>query len=216
MPVFVFWESILALNPNAKVILTIRDEDEWFKSVRKAKAMMDNDMPGAPLCHGSMMRGWEGFLAPSYHKFCEVLRFAWSVTLGGLPMRGEALNETIVRSSYRKHNVYVQSVLQDKITSKGAKQLLVYNVSDGWGPLCDFLGVEEPNQDFPTVMEVPYFPGHPQPGSPRCREEGESLALDMGQELENLLVPESDFGIRMRRELRRGLLLGLVVLTLVA
>lgn len=36
MPTFCFWEDILKLYPNAKVILTVRDEDGWWRSVSKA------------------------------------------------------------------------------------------------------------------------------------------------------------------------------------
>ena len=35
MPTFCFWEDILKLYPNAKVILTVRSEDGWWKSVSK-------------------------------------------------------------------------------------------------------------------------------------------------------------------------------------
>mmetsp|Transcript_13618 Transcript_13618/g.38334 ORF Transcript_13618/g.38334 Transcript_13618/m.38334 type:complete len:723 (-) Transcript_13618:126-2294(-) len=207
MPTFCFWESMLSVYPDAKVILTVRDEDDWFRSLQKAKSMMDNDMPGAPLCHGSLMMGWERFLVPSYHQFCEVLRFAWSVTLGGLPKRGE-LNATIVRSNYRKHNTYVQSLLRDKMTSKGGPQLLVYNVREGWHPLCEFLGVDCPSEEFPAVMEVPYFPG-------QLSRQAHSHPADVGQEFENLLMPESDFGMRVRQELRRGLVVVISLLALV-
>ena len=29
------------------------------------------------------------------------------------------------------------------------EKLLVYSVKQGWGPLCEFLGVEEPDEPFP-------------------------------------------------------------------
>ena len=53
MPTFCFWEEILQEHPNAKVILTVRDEEEWWESVQRAKAHMDHDLPGAPLKAGS-------------------------------------------------------------------------------------------------------------------------------------------------------------------
>jgi hypothetical protein len=31
-----------------------------------------------------------------------------------------------------------------------AKRLLIYEVSQGWGPLCEFLGVEVPATPFPA------------------------------------------------------------------
>mmetsp|Transcript_69670 Transcript_69670/g.129993 ORF Transcript_69670/g.129993 Transcript_69670/m.129993 type:complete len:752 (-) Transcript_69670:215-2470(-) len=203
MPTFCFWEEILQEYPNARVILTVRDEDEWLDSVERAKAHMHHDLPGAPLTAGTFLRHIERFLVPSYHKFCEVLRFSWSSSLG---MLDKQMTRTCVLSNYRKHNHYVQSMLGDRKMPDGSPQLLVYDVRDGWEPLCKFLQQEVPEADFPTVMNVPYF-GKELPES--------SMRLDRGGEFHDILVPDSEFGIRMREELRRGLgmtLVGLIVL----
>merc|ERR1719277_1364901 len=209
MPTFCFWEQILERYPNARVILTIRDEDDWWKSVQRAKALMDEELPGAPLKYGSTMRRVEKFLVPSYHKFCELLRFAWATTLGATALEGEHLNEVSTRSSYRRHNSYVKATLSRRKTADGQKQLLVYDVRDGWAPLCKFLDADVPENEFPSVMNVPYFPG----ASDKATADSGS-SIDCGQELENLLLPESEFGTLMRTELRRGLLLGVIGLTL--
>ena len=34
------------------------------------------------------------------------------------------------------------------------ERLLVYEVTEGWGPLCEFLGVEEPNKPFPRLNDA--------------------------------------------------------------
>ena len=34
------------------------------------------------------------------------------------------------------------------------EQLLVYEVKEGWGPLCEFLGVEEPDKPFPRLNDA--------------------------------------------------------------
>jgi hypothetical protein len=40
-----------------------------------------------------------------------------------------------------------------------AEQLLVYEVKEGWGPLCEFLGVEVPeNKPFPYLNDAEAFP----------------------------------------------------------
>ena len=57
---------------------------------------------------GSLLRRFERFLMPSYHKFCEVLRFSWSSSLG---MLGAHFNRCCVLNNFRKHNHYVQAVL---------------------------------------------------------------------------------------------------------
>lgn len=35
-----------------------------------------------------------------------------------------------------------------------ADRLLIYELKDGWGPLCEFLGLPEPDQPFPTGNET--------------------------------------------------------------
>eukprot|EP00403_Amphidinium_massartii_P021106 CAMPEP_0178399270 /NCGR_PEP_ID=MMETSP0689_2-20121128/15195_1 /TAXON_ID=160604 /ORGANISM="Amphidinium massartii, Strain CS-259" /LENGTH=742 /DNA_ID=CAMNT_0020020045 /DNA_START=44 /DNA_END=2272 /DNA_ORIENTATION=+ len=204
MPVFCFWEEILQEYPNAKVILTVRDEDEWLESVERAKAHMDHDLPGVPLTAGSFLRRVERFLVPSYHKFCEVLRFSWSSSLGMLDTQ---LNRCCVLNNYRKHNHYVETMLGDRSTLEGHPQLLVYDVRDGWEPLCEFLQQDVPKTEFPTVMNVPYF--GKEPAGP------DGMRLDRGGEFHDILVPDSPFGMRLRSELRKGLAISLLALVVI-
>eukprot|EP00403_Amphidinium_massartii_P040027 CAMPEP_0178439894 /NCGR_PEP_ID=MMETSP0689_2-20121128/36435_1 /TAXON_ID=160604 /ORGANISM="Amphidinium massartii, Strain CS-259" /LENGTH=740 /DNA_ID=CAMNT_0020062525 /DNA_START=146 /DNA_END=2368 /DNA_ORIENTATION=- len=203
MPVFCFWEEILEQYPNAKVILTIRDEEEWLESVERAKEHMDHDLPGIPLTAGTFLRRIERFLVPSYHKFCEVLRFSWSSSLGMLDTQ---MNRCCVLNNYRKHNHYVEAVLGERTTTEGHPQLLVYDVRDGWEPLCKFLQQDVPDEEFPTVMNVPYF--GKEPAGPNA------MRLDHGGEFQDILVPDSAFGMRLRSELRKGLAISAVALTL--
>ena len=51
----------------------------------------------------------------------------------------------LFRSAYRKHNAYVRSHCKKD-------QLLEFNVTEGWGPLCQFLSREVPKETpFPHV-----------------------------------------------------------------
>lgn len=200
IPTFCFWEQLVDLYPDAKIILTVRDENQWWESVRYAETLMHHDLPGAPMRYGSTMRWLERVLVPSYHKFCEVLRFAWATTLGAHALDNENVNEAVARSSYRKHNSYVTSVLGGQKTSRGEPKLLVYDVHQGWGPLCEFLGKEEPEVDFPSMLQVPYFPGS-------GFEDGKGGRMSF----EDMVLPDSDFGLRMRQELRLGLAKGLAL-----
>ncbi len=34
------------------------------------------------------------------------------------------------------------------------ERLLVFDVKEGWGPLCEFLGVEEPDKPFPHLNDA--------------------------------------------------------------
>ena len=65
------------------------------------------------------------------------------------------------RTRYRQHNLYVKQTCPEE-------NLLVYNVKDGWEPLCKFLGVEVPDVNFPTKNVRAEF----------VREVAESRSLD--------------------------------------
>ena len=45
---------------------------------------------------------------------------------------------------YRSHIAYVKSKVP-------ADDLLLWNVKDGWEPICNFLNVAIPNEPFPTM-----------------------------------------------------------------
>lgn len=217
MPSYCFWENILERYPNARVILTVRDEDQWWHSVQNAKAFMDEDLPGAPLQYGYLMRKVERWLVPSYHSFCEVLRFAWATTLGLHALEGGLLNESAARSNYRKHNKYVETMLSGK-TVGGKPQLLIYEVNEGWGPLCKFLGKNEPKVEFPQLSHFACIPtGHSDEAnggsSPTVHSNARNVS-DLQFEFDEMLEPDTDFGEKMRSELRSGLTIGSVALTL--
>jgi len=208
MPTFCFWEQILDAYPNARVILTVRDEDEWWDSIHRGLDEMGSDGQAAALKYGSTMRFFEELLLPSYHKYCNLLRFAWATTLGIHALADRVLNEASTRSSYRKHNAYVQSVLGSK-TSDGKPKLLVYNVKEGWDPLCKFLEKEEPAEEFPSVRAVPFFPGSGHDGAESNAEEPMTqsptgIIQTTGLIFEEKLVSDNAFGVIIRKEMGRS------------
>jgi adenosine 3'-phospho 5'-phosphosulfate transporter B2 len=150
MPSFVFWEQIFEAFPNALVILTVRDEADWFKSVSEAKHQLDHEALAAPLRSGTFLQLLERYMMPSYHKICNVMRFSWASTLGISFLGSADLNEFVTRNMFRKHNLYVQHRVPKD-------QLLIMDVRDGWGKLCAFLNKPRPAAPFPSEHEVSYF-----------------------------------------------------------
>jgi len=41
------------------------------------------------------------------------------------------------------------------VSTVPAERLLVWQVKQGWGPLCQFLGVPVPEEPFPNVNDTP-------------------------------------------------------------
>ena len=53
-------------------------------------------------------------------------------------------NRGLVKKKYREHNERVKAAIPEE-------RLLVFNVKQGWKPLCEFLGCEIPEEDFPWL-----------------------------------------------------------------
>ena len=123
-----FWfEEILKSFPDAKVILTVRDsEDVWAESLVNYLSLVSSVLPNwyrvFPLAN-VMMNFYTAMRCAAYG----------SEDLSMSPL---------YKKKYREHNDRVQAVVP-------ADQLLVFNVKQGWQPLCEFLGCEVPSQEFP-------------------------------------------------------------------
>ena len=56
----------------------------------------------------------------------------------------------VLRQKYRQRAEHVRNEIP-------SNRLLVYDVADGWEPLCRFLGVEQPDTEFPRTNNVQEF-----------------------------------------------------------
>ena len=128
LPPCLFYEEILADFPDAKVILSVRESEEAFRaSLREQFQALQNTAAFLILS-----------LSPLGRKFTKILTAVTAAGFGSLnPEAG-----VIQRKKYREHNDRVRRTVPHD-------QLLVYNVKQGWKPLCDFLGCEIPDIPFP-------------------------------------------------------------------
>lgn len=121
------WRELLQAYPLAKVIHTARPEEAWWKSFSATVGKFMNVHHEMPL-------------PPHVHVMVDAtIEFIGKQTFGGNWMDKEA-----ALVAYRKRNAEVRAVV-------APEQLLIYDVSQGWGPLCDFLGVPEPLTPFPRT-----------------------------------------------------------------
>ncbi|XP_078486096.1 uncharacterized protein LOC100178273 [Ciona intestinalis] len=134
-PVFVFWEELHRTFPDAKVILPIRDEDKWIVSFKKQCRQIDDHM---------LMKFYK-FFTPTGRRY-QAYTNTWVTAALGTPLKTAfhktPVNELLYRTRYRQHNKYVTEVVD-------ADKLLVYQVKDGWEPLCQFLEKDVPETAFP-------------------------------------------------------------------
>jgi hypothetical protein len=120
-PATFFAPALMAAYPEAKLILSLRPEDSWLRSMTQTliHAHHNPDVPTS----GSAMRQ----LAEEYHAR------AWK---NDFAANGQ--------EAFRSHNDAVRQAAREQ-----GRPLLEFDVSQGWKPLCDFLGVDVPAGDFP-------------------------------------------------------------------
>jgi len=153
------WEELFNASPNAKVILTVRKNDaEWFDSLVKFMIAERSACGAFPWYFLSMKFLDWGFLGKIFASSDWIARekmqlyvpdvFYWERTWTWQEsLQNIKKNEEFLRQTYRKHISQVKSVVP-------ADRLLVWDVSTGWQPLCDFLNVKIPSSSFPKVNKT--------------------------------------------------------------
>ena len=127
-----FWREIAAHYPLAPVILSVRPEQAWVKSIQATiyESLRSRHQRTDPLAReqGEMV-------------YDIVERRTFSERLGD-PDHALAV--------YRAHIADVKATI-------APARLLVYDVSEGWGPLCRHLGVPVPGVPFPRTNSTDEF-----------------------------------------------------------
>ena len=123
-----FWEEVLEAFPDSKVILSEREEDSWVKSLVNQLRLIT----------AVRYREFYRMLSPTTRKIYFVFYSYLNAALGTTNPR----STPVFRKRYREHNHRVKSLVPPE-------KLLLYNVKQGWKPLCDFLGCEVPTVAFP-------------------------------------------------------------------
>ena len=128
-PGYFFVEEILEAFPNCKVILMVREEDSWVRSLSyHFESLYATRSKVAEL------------LSPTAKKMSYVVKSFLNAAIG--TSYSKYKSTCVFRKRYRIHNDRVKSIVP-------ADKLLVYNVKQGWKPLCDFLECEVPTVAFP-------------------------------------------------------------------
>jgi Sulfotransferase domain len=125
-----FFRELYEAYPSAKFVLTVRSRESWAESFSHTIYRLLAQRDQAP----PELREW--------------LEMASDVVVRtGFPpgLDGAALME-----AFEAHNDAVRDTIP-------AKQLLVYQVKDGWEPLCAFLGVPVPADPFPRTNDRSEF-----------------------------------------------------------
>lgn len=130
-PASIFYRELLDAYPEAKVVHTVRNPERWYNSTKET---IFRSMDGLP--------GWAARLVWPLGQFIDMQeQLIWQGVFNGrFPNRPYAIQ--------RFHD-YTEAVKQHVPPEK----LLIFQVKEGWEPLCKFLEVPVPNVPFPHIND---------------------------------------------------------------
>lgn len=123
-PTASFWKELAGMYPKAKVVLTVRSPESWADSFSETINTLMAGADQAPPHMQPFMRMGKGVLGKA--------------GFIGLSDRADLI---------RAFNTHVERVK----SGVPADRLLIYEVKDGWEPLCNFLGKPVPSDPFPRT-----------------------------------------------------------------
>lgn len=125
-----WWREIAAHYPEAKVLLSVRDPESWYKSMvdtiyQPMKSPAPDGAPDLLRLQSEMVR--KAILDETFDNRFEDKAHALEV--------------------FRRHTQEVRDAI-------APARLLVFDVREGWAPLCRFLDVPVPDEPFPRLNDT--------------------------------------------------------------
>jgi len=125
-----WWREIAAHYPEAKVLLSVRDPEGWYKSMidtiyQPMKSPAPDDAPDLLRLQNEMVR--KAIIGETFDNRFEDKAYALEV--------------------FKRHTQEVRDAI-------APARLLVFDVREGWAPLCRFLEVAVPDEPFPRLNDT--------------------------------------------------------------
>lgn len=134
-PACIFWRELAEKYPDAKVVLSVRSADSWYKSASETIFAI-----------GKVVPGWLKVIVPHIGRIFDM----HAVLIRDRTFGGRQDDAVHAKSVFERHNAEVKAAIP-------ADRLLVFEAKDGWGPLCAFLGVPVPDTPYPNVNDTAQF-----------------------------------------------------------
>lgn len=122
-----FWPELSNANPDALVILSVRDPDEWYMS-----------------CTNTIFGGIR-MMADDGDEWMAAM-----VRLLGERFSSQVGDRGAMTTAFEKHNDAVRAGVPKE-------RLLEWSAADGWEPICERLGVPVPSEPFPVTNTTNEF-----------------------------------------------------------
>lgn len=132
-PAWALYRELLAQFPDARVILTVRDREQWFDDINAGDYAAFKADPR-----------WLFWVSPVKR----VMRKLEDLLILERKYRHRLHDKQYALRVFEQHAQEVKSVVP-------ADRLLIFDVRQGWGPLCGFLGVPVPeHRPFPRLNDI--------------------------------------------------------------
>jgi hypothetical protein len=127
-----YWRELVRHFPKAKVVLTVRDPDEWFDSVQTTIVpfVAARGKHASPHVNAIAEMAYRTIVPPIFNDRMSEREYAIKI--------------------FKRHIAEVQAEIP-------AHRLLVFDLRDGWEPLCAFLEVDAPEIPFPRTNSSKEF-----------------------------------------------------------
>src|SRR5487761_95564 len=122
-----FWRELSQANPEALVLLSVRDPEDWYRSASNTIVTTFDHMPPE--------------MAPWLEKVRQMLHERFSDKLE---------DPTAMMDAFMQHNDAVRAEVPKS-------RLLEWTFSDGWAPICERLGMPVPTEPFPVTNTTDEF-----------------------------------------------------------
>jgi hypothetical protein len=122
-----FWRELSETNPDALVLLSVRDPEAWYRSASNTIFLSFDHLPPE--------------VAPWMDEVRKLLRDRFSDRFD---------DPTAMMDAFVRHNDAVRAGIP-------ASRLLEWNLGDGWDPICERLGLPVPGEPFPVTNSTAEF-----------------------------------------------------------
>ncbi|EYD74611.1 hypothetical protein Rumeso_03907 [Rubellimicrobium mesophilum DSM 19309] len=147
-PVAAFTRELAEAYPAARFVLTVRSPESWVASFGETIGKLMDGTPLPPPMQDWLAMGRAVLAKSGVH--------------AGLDREG-------LRAAFAAHTEAVKAAVP-------AERLLVFEVREGWAPLCAFLGVPVPDEPFPRTNEREEFWQRIADSAPAAATEGAGAA----------------------------------------
>jgi hypothetical protein len=139
-----YYRELMDHYPRAKVLLSVRPSEDWVRSMRETVwGVFHADTVLHHVCEA------RAAIDPLWRRFMALMReMTWNESTGALA--GETFSDAGLAARMEAWNEGVKRTVP-------ADRLLVWDPSEGWGPLCEFLGRDIPADELPRLNNTQSF-----------------------------------------------------------